>query len=204
MAKVISEDSTQYSGPPMQDGKWANGKTTDYLKMYQKTAPAVADGDAKTRVETITVGEDLIQISGRNDTIVNISTCVLRSFFFCTTADRFNLANQDLSSMLTGSAAFKTLGTNGQAAGKRPLKGFANFPEFETSADDQQVLPSSTMSVAAGPPCSTHRGLKMYTREFLLQCSQSSLATQVPPDFPVLDPEVANAMVKEVHHKVND
>ncbi|KAH7977623.1 hypothetical protein HPB49_003052 [Dermacentor silvarum] len=101
------------------------------------------------------------------------------------------------------SAAFKTLGTNDQTAGKRQLKGFANFPEFETSADDQQVLLSSTMSEAAGPPCSTHRGLKMYTREFLLQCSQTSLATQVPPDFPVLDPEVANAMVKEVHHKLD-
>ncbi|KAH7977613.1 hypothetical protein HPB49_003042 [Dermacentor silvarum] len=404
MAKVISEDITQYSGPPIQDGKWANGTTTDYLSMYQKTAPAVTNGDAKTCVVTITVGKDLIQISGTNNTIANISTCVLRHFFSGTTAGRFNLANQDLSSMLTWSgdpsnkptvpglhtdavraqgqtvgnssfqksqmdsshgeaydknelrlvteavawplrdtlqsvyamktqsaqgsferfgdtsgasenkqfkglesltefnnqcmlptdfkawgsndkreqtkqidglgssmqfsrsvdnkhmpstgsktlgttsepgqpnqfkgllnpsqfsneddgqfeglgsatqcssntnkhmlsAAFKTLGTNDQTAGKRQLKGFANFPEFETSADDQQVLLSSTMSEAAGPPCSTHRGLKMYTREFLLQCSQSSLATQVPPDFPVLDPEVANAMVKEVHHKVND
>ncbi|KAH7937007.1 hypothetical protein HPB49_007203 [Dermacentor silvarum] len=460
MANVISEDITQYSGPPMQDGKWANGTTTDYLNMYQKTAPALAD--AKTCVETITVGKDLIQISGTNGTIVNISTCVLRSFFSGTTADTFNIANQDLSSMLSGSgepsnkhtvpglhtdavhvqgqtvenssfqksqvdsshgeayekdelrlvtdavvwplrdtlqsldatktqsaqgsferfgdtsgpsentrykgleslkefnnqcmlptdfkawgsndkpeqtkqidglgssmqfsrsvdnkhmpltssktlgttsepgqpdqfkgllnpsqfsneddgqllsagltalasseahsqtrqlarlvgsmqfshntenqkvpsgnlkplgyadgpsqtkqferlgsatqcssntnehmlsAAFKTLSTNGQTAGKRQLKEFANFPEFERSADDQQVLPSSTLSEAAGPPCSTHRGLKMYTREFLLQCSQSSLATQEPPDFPVLDPEVSNAMVKKVHHKVNN
>ncbi|KAH7937006.1 hypothetical protein HPB49_007202 [Dermacentor silvarum] len=449
MAKVISEDITQYSGPPMQNGKWANGTTNDYLNMYQKTAPAEADGDAKTCVETITVGKDLIQISGTNGTIVDISTCVLRSFFSGTTADTFNLANQDLSSMLSGSgepsnkptvpwlhtdavhvqgqtfenssfqksqldsshgeayekdelrlvtdavawplrntlqsvdatktqsaqgsferfgdtsgpsentrykelesltefnnqcmlptdfkawgsndkpeqtkqidrlgssmqfsrsvdnkhmpstssktlgttsepgqpdqfkgllnpsqfsneddgqllsagltalassearsqtrqlarlvgsmqfscntenqkvpsgnlkplgytdgpsqtkqfeglgsatqcssntnehmlsAAFKTLSTNGQTTGKRQLKGFANFPEFERRADDQQVLLSSTLSEAAGPPCSTHRGLKMYTREFLLQCSQSSLATQEPPDFPVLDPEVS-------------
>ncbi|KAH7937010.1 hypothetical protein HPB49_007206 [Dermacentor silvarum] len=101
MAKVISEDITQYSGPPMQDGKWANGTTTDYLNMYQKTVPAEAD--AKTCVETIIVGKDLIQISGTNGTIVNISTCVLRSFFSGTTADTFNLANQDLSSMLSGS-----------------------------------------------------------------------------------------------------
>ncbi|KAH7936566.1 hypothetical protein HPB49_001420 [Dermacentor silvarum] len=462
MAKVISEDITQYSGPPMQDGKWANGTTTDYLNMFQKTAPAVADGDVKTFVETITVGTDVVQISGTNGTIVNMSTCVLRNFFSGKTADTFYLANQDLSSMLSGSAepsnkptvpglhtdavdaqgqtvgnssfqksqvdsshaeayekdelrlvtdavawplrdtlqsvdatkaqsaqgsfeifgdtsgpsenkrfkglesltefnnhcmlptdfkawgsndkpeqtkqidglgssmqfsrsvdnkhmpssssktlgttsepgqpdqfkgllnpsqfsnkddgqllsagftalasseahsqtrqlerlvgsmqfsrntenqkvpsgnlkplgyrdgpsqtkqfeglgnatqcssktnehmlsaAFKTLSNNGQKAGKRQLKGLASSPEFERSADDQQVLPSSTLPEAAGAPCSIRTGLKMYTREFLLQCSQSSLATQEPPDFPVLDPEVANVMVKKVHHKVNN
>ncbi|KAH7937011.1 hypothetical protein HPB49_007207 [Dermacentor silvarum] len=88
--------------------------------------------------------------------------------------------------------------------GKGSSKDFANFLEVERSADDQQVLPSSTLSEAAGPSCSPHRGLKMYTREFLLQYSQSSLATQEPPEFPVLDPEVSNAMLKKVHHKVNN
>ncbi|XP_065299449.1 serine-rich adhesin for platelets-like [Dermacentor albipictus] len=103
----------------------------------------------------------------------------------------------------TLSASFKTLSVNGSTAGKRQLKGLASSREFERSADDQQALPSSTLSVAAGPPCSTLTGFKTYTREFLLQCSESSLATQKPLDFPLLDPEVESAMVKKVHHKRN-
>ncbi|XP_050028155.1 uncharacterized protein [Dermacentor andersoni] len=103
----------------------------------------------------------------------------------------------------TLSATFKTLSVNGSTAGKRQLKGLASSQEFERSADDQQALPSSTLSVAASPPCSTLTGFKTYTREFLLRCSESSLATQEPLDFPLLDPEVESAMVRKVHHKVN-
>ncbi|KAL3242166.1 hypothetical protein MRX96_047810 [Rhipicephalus microplus] len=38
---------------------------------------------------------------------------------------------------------------------------------------------------------------RAYSRNFLLQCSHSPLATKMPPDFPLLDPEVASVMLRK-------
>lgn len=68
--------------------------------------------------------------------------------------------------------------------------------------EQPKVLESSAKSGNGAPDDQVSRRTlspnhKIYSREFLVQCSRSSLATQMPPDFPLLDPEVASAMVRK-------
>ncbi|XP_037518758.1 uncharacterized protein LOC119395823 [Rhipicephalus sanguineus] len=83
-------------------------------------------------------------------------------------------------------AGVKALSVNGLPAEKEQPKVLESSAKSGNSASDDQV-PKRTLSP-------NH---KVYSREFLMQCSRSSLATQMPPDFPLLDPEVASAMVRK-------
>lgn len=55
------------------------------------------------------------------------------------------------------------------------------------NSDDKSQVPKHTLS----PNC------RVYSRDFLVQCSHSPLATKMPPDFPLLDPEVASVMLRK-------
>ncbi|KAH8018629.1 hypothetical protein HPB51_009563 [Rhipicephalus microplus] len=74
----------------------------------------------------------------------------------------------------------------------KQLKRSGSSPEFSAKADHPQV-PSS----ASDAPIEPAAVRKCYSRDALLQMSLSPLATQMPPDFPSLDPEVENVMVKQ-------
>nr|XP_037284055.1 uncharacterized protein LOC119176806 [Rhipicephalus microplus] len=81
----------------------------------------------------------------------------------------------------------------------QPTKQFkrsGSSPEFSAKADHPQV-PSSASLDASDAPIEPAAVRKCYSRDALLQMSLSPLATQMPPDFPSLDPEVANVMVKQ-------
>uniref|UniRef100_A0A131YZW3 K Homology domain-containing protein n=1 Tax=Rhipicephalus appendiculatus TaxID=34631 RepID=A0A131YZW3_RHIAP len=83
----------------------------------------------------------------------------------------------------------------------QPTKQFkrsGSSPEFSAKADRPQV-PSSASLDASDAPIEPAAVRKCYSRDALLHMSASPLATQMPPDFPSLDPEVANLMVKQVH-----
>lgn len=47
------------------------------------------------------------------------------------------------------------------------------------------------------PPNRTEFGDVSYSRDFLLQCSRSPFSTELPPDFPPLDPSIETIMVKK-------
>uniref|UniRef100_A0A224YAM2 Uncharacterized protein n=1 Tax=Rhipicephalus zambeziensis TaxID=60191 RepID=A0A224YAM2_9ACAR len=83
-------------------------------------------------------------------------------------------------------AGVKTPSVNGLPAEKEQPKALESWAESGNIADDNRV-PKRTLSP-------NH---KVYSRDFLVQCSHSSLATQMPPDFPLLDPVVASAMVRK-------
>ncbi|XP_037503191.1 eukaryotic translation initiation factor 4E-binding protein Mextli isoform X2 [Rhipicephalus sanguineus] len=81
----------------------------------------------------------------------------------------------------------------------QPTKQFkrsGSSPEFSAKADRPQV-PSSASLDASDAPIDPAAVRKCYSRDALLHMSVSPLATQMPPDFPSLDPEVANLMVKQ-------
>ncbi|KAL1437334.1 hypothetical protein MTO96_001395 [Rhipicephalus appendiculatus] len=81
----------------------------------------------------------------------------------------------------------------------QPTKQFkrsGSSPEFSAKADRPQV-PSSASLDASDAPIEPAAVRKCYSRDALLHMSASPLATQMPPDFPSLDPEVANLMVKQ-------
>lgn len=90
--------------------------------------------------------------------------------------------------------ASSTVDARGQA---RQLKRRESCPAFSARSRPPQVQSSVSLEASdpsAGAPPSRTRS---YSRDFLLQCSQSDLALRPPPDFPPLDPEVENLMVKE-------
>ncbi|XP_049525142.1 uncharacterized protein LOC119465137 isoform X3 [Dermacentor silvarum] len=78
----------------------------------------------------------------------------------------------------------------------KQFKRSGSSPEFSAKADRPQV-PSSASSDVSDAPTDVSSKCKSYSRETLLQLSHSAFATQMPPDFPSLDPEVANLMVKQ-------
>uniref|UniRef100_L7LW34 Eukaryotic translation initiation factor 4e-binding protein mextli n=1 Tax=Rhipicephalus pulchellus TaxID=72859 RepID=L7LW34_RHIPC len=81
----------------------------------------------------------------------------------------------------------------------QPTKQFkrsGSSPEFSAKADRPQV-PSSASLDSSDAPIEPAAVRKCYSRDALLHMSVSPLATQMPPDFPSLDPEVANLMVKQ-------
>ncbi|CAN8014601.1 unnamed protein product [Ixodes persulcatus] len=69
------------------------------------------------------------------------------------------------------------------------------MPDVAPKVDHTQV-PAAASVVAADPPPSA-AAKKNYSRDFLLGCARSPYATEMPPDFPSLDPDVANLMVKQ-------
>ncbi|XP_070386950.1 eukaryotic translation initiation factor 4E-binding protein Mextli-like isoform X5 [Dermacentor albipictus] len=78
----------------------------------------------------------------------------------------------------------------------KQFKRSGSSPEFSAKADRPQV-PSSASSDVSDAPVDVVPKCKNYSRDALLQLSHSPFATQMPPDFPSLDPEVANLMVKQ-------
>nr|XP_054917658.1 uncharacterized protein LOC126546314 isoform X7 [Dermacentor andersoni] len=78
----------------------------------------------------------------------------------------------------------------------KQFKRSGSSPEFSAKADRPQV-PSSASSDVSDAPIDVVSKCKNYSRDTLLQLSHSPFATQMPPDFPSLDPEVANLMVKQ-------
>ncbi|XP_075530702.1 eukaryotic translation initiation factor 4E-binding protein Mextli-like isoform X6 [Dermacentor variabilis] len=78
----------------------------------------------------------------------------------------------------------------------KQFKRSGSSPEFSAKADRPQV-PSSASSDVSDAPIDVVSKCKSYSRDTLLQLSHSPFATQMPPDFPSLDPEVANLMVKQ-------
>ncbi|XP_029834459.2 eukaryotic translation initiation factor 4E-binding protein Mextli isoform X1 [Ixodes scapularis] len=62
---------------------------------------------------------------------------------------------------------------------------------------DRPQVPAAASVVTADPPPSASAKKKNYSRDFLLGCARSPYATEMPPDFPSLDPDVANLMVKQ-------
>ncbi|KAL1423705.1 hypothetical protein MTO96_020838 [Rhipicephalus appendiculatus] len=83
-------------------------------------------------------------------------------------------------------AGVKTPSVNGLPAEKEQPKALESWAESGNIADDNRV-----------PKRALSPNHKVYSRDFLVQCSRSSLATQMPPDFPLLDPVVASAMVRK-------
>ncbi|EEC06014.1 hypothetical protein IscW_ISCW004428 [Ixodes scapularis] len=69
------------------------------------------------------------------------------------------------------------------------------MPDMAPKVDHTQV-PAAASVTAADPPSSSP-AKKNYSRDFLLGCARSPYAAEVPPDFPSLDPNVANLMVKQ-------
>ncbi|CAN8024608.1 unnamed protein product [Ixodes persulcatus] len=70
------------------------------------------------------------------------------------------------------------------------------MPDVAPKVDRPQV-PATASVVTADPPPSAAPKKKNYSRDFLLGCARSPYATEMPPDFPSLDPDVANLMVKQ-------
>ncbi|KAK8769500.1 hypothetical protein V5799_014034 [Amblyomma americanum] len=97
---------------------------------------------------------------------------------------------------LPAQIATKASGIVEAPAQTKQFKRSGSSPEFSAKADRPQV-PSTASLDSSDLPDDAQSNRRMYSREFLLECSQSSVATQMPPDFPSLDPEVANLMVKQ-------
>uniref|UniRef100_A0A1E1XD05 Eukaryotic translation initiation factor 4e-binding protein mextli n=1 Tax=Amblyomma aureolatum TaxID=187763 RepID=A0A1E1XD05_9ACAR len=97
---------------------------------------------------------------------------------------------------LPAQIATKASGSVEAPAQTKQFKRSGSSPEFSAKADRPQV-PSSASLDSSDLPDDAQSNRRTYSREFLLECSQSSVATQMPPDFPSLDPEVANLMVKQ-------
>ncbi|XP_077502799.1 uncharacterized protein LOC144113544 isoform X3 [Amblyomma americanum] len=97
---------------------------------------------------------------------------------------------------LPAQIATKASGIVEAPAQTKQFKRSGSSPEFSAKADRPQV-PSTALLDSSDLPDDAQSNRRMYSREFLLECSQSSVATQMPPDFPSLDPEVANLMVKQ-------
>uniref|UniRef100_G3MQ90 K Homology domain-containing protein n=1 Tax=Amblyomma maculatum TaxID=34609 RepID=G3MQ90_AMBMU len=91
--------------------------------------------------------------------------------------------------------ATKALAVVEPSAQSKQFKRCGSSPEFSAKAERPQVPSASLDSSDLLDNPQLNR--RTYSREFLLECSQSSLATQMPTDFPSLDPEVANLMVKQ-------
>ncbi|XP_064467209.1 uncharacterized protein LOC135378196 isoform X2 [Ornithodoros turicata] len=81
---------------------------------------------------------------------------------------------------------------------------------LETSSRPADVpvknqLPKQVSSIPAAQPCTEvpeklpqgNSKLRSYSRDFLLACARSRLSNLLPPDFPTLDPEVANIIVRK-------
>ncbi|CAN7981035.1 unnamed protein product [Ixodes pacificus] len=69
------------------------------------------------------------------------------------------------------------------------------MPDGAPKVDHTQVPAAASVTAADPPPSAAAK--KNYSRDFLLGCALSQYATEVPPDFPSLDPDVANLMVKQ-------
>uniref|UniRef100_A0A131XEZ5 Putative transcription factor btd n=1 Tax=Hyalomma excavatum TaxID=257692 RepID=A0A131XEZ5_9ACAR len=80
----------------------------------------------------------------------------------------------------------------------KPFKRSGSSPEFSAKAGQPQV-PLSASSEASDAPADVAPVRKCYSRDVLLHLSASPFATQMPPDFPPLDPEVENLMVRQGH-----
>lgn len=97
---------------------------------------------------------------------------------------------------LPAQVAAKTAGPVDAPEQSKQIKRSGSSPEFSAKAERPQV-PSSASVEASDPPAGAFPAVRSYSRDFLLQCSQSAIAVQLPLDFPALDPEVANLMVKQ-------
>ncbi|XP_077543044.1 uncharacterized protein LOC144155462 isoform X2 [Haemaphysalis longicornis] len=97
---------------------------------------------------------------------------------------------------LPAQVAAKTAGPVDAPEQSKQIKRSGSSPEFSAKAERSQV-PSSASVEASDPPAGAFPAVRSYSRDFLLQCSQSEIAVQLPLDFPALDPEVANLMVKQ-------
>ncbi|CAN7991707.1 unnamed protein product, partial [Ixodes hexagonus] len=82
------------------------------------------------------------------------------------------------------------------APASRQSKIPGSMPDVAAKVDRPQVPSSAPVEAASLPPSAVAKK-RSYSRDFLLSCAQSPHATEMPPDFPSLDPDVANLMVKQ-------